>query len=497
MNIALIEKTTACCREIFHQIKSVQEQADCIVPDTLEDVGQIVSARAQICLKRKDVLERSVEIGAEAQISVFYITESRDRVRCMSFSRDLDISFDSSQIEPDCTAQLSLCSMGAQARAVNPRKISVQLNVRAELICWTESSFRVPEGIAEAGERGLQLRQSRESCVLTAQTSEKSFAINEQFSFDGQEDVTSLSSVCAKLLFLEHQPIGSKVLIKGAAELSVAYETQDTLFPRFLERQIPFSVLIDMPNEDCSLGSVTLVPTAVYADLGEAINGSRVCEFELHGTAQAVFERSEETVFLSDAYSTLCPTSVSVTPVPVCRCRRSESLAAETSERMHIDRDRGEVVCVFYDVLSFAAHDEKAELSASLSLLLRSDDGSFSAQQRLLPFEAPLPEKGGEITAFRITDLIARREGEEIAVSLSGVLDCSRRELVELPCLSSVELDTENAFDASSLPSVTLTRRGEGELWELAKLYHSSVEAIEQTQRDYQLPEDLLLIPRL
>ena len=496
MNITLNERSTACCREAFHQIKTVQDQAECIVPDVLEDVGQIVSAQAQICLKSKEVTDHAVRIGADAEISVLYITESRDRVRCMLFSKSFEITFDAASIEPDMSAQISLACQGVQARAVNPRKLSAQFSVRAELSCWSEASFSVPCGTCEDEDSNLQLRRSSEDCVLVTLLAEKSFVVNEQLPLEAGTDPTSLAFVRTKLLYYDHQPIGSKVLVKGGAEMTIGYETQGGDCPRMIEQCLPFSVLLDMPDEDCFLGRVILEPTALYADLGDAINGSRVIELELHATAQARFERRETIDYLSDAYSTVCPVLIGESSTPLCRNNIVETLSAGASDRIQAEKERGEIKLFFSDILSATVREGKAELSASVSLLLQAEDGSFSAQQRLISLETPLPKPGGEIVDARITALNAEREGEEIAFDVSASLDYAQSEIVELHYLSSVDLDAENAFDPSSLPSLTIARRREQDLWTLAKLYHSSVEAIEKMERDFPMADGLLLIPR-
>ncbi len=496
MNIALSERPTACCREAFRQIKTVQEQAECIVPDVFEDVGQIVSAKAQICLKSKEVTDHAVTVGAEAEISVLYITESRDRVRCMLFSKGFEIGFDAPAIESENSAQISFSCPIVQARAVNPRKIAAQLSVRAELSCWSRGSFCVPSGTAGEEGNDLQLRLSREDCVLVTQLGEKSFVVNEQIPLGAETEATALCAARAELICYDHQPIGSKILLKGGAELTIAYETQEGCCPRFLNQCIPFSVLIDAPDEDCTLGRVILEPTALYADLGDAINGSRVIELELHATAQLRFERRETLSFLSDAYSTVCPVRIEESSMPVCLSRTVERLSADTSERIQIERERGGVESLFADILSFSVREGKAELSASVGMLLKAEDGAFGAQQRLLSFEAPLPRPGGEIVGARITEVRAEREGEEIALEATASFDYVQSETAELRYLSSIETDAENASDPASLPSLTIARRGERDLWTLAKLYHSSVEAIEKTEREHPMPDGLLLIPR-
>lgn len=497
MNIALNELTTACCRESFHQIKTVLDQAECIVPDVYEDIGQIVSARAQICLKSKEIQEHTARIGASAEIHVFYITESRERVRCMSFSKDLDISFDSPSIDSDSAAQIALCCMGVQARAVNPRKISAQLSLRAELSCWTEGSFSIPNAVeAETGE-SVQLRLGGEDCVFTSQVSEKSFVVNEQIPLSAENNPTALSDVSAKLICRDSQPIGAKLLLKGEVELSIAYETPDAASPRFLEQSLPFSVLIDMPDENAALGRVILETTALYADLSDAINDSRVIELELHAVVQLSFERKETLSFLSDAFASACPTIIEESSVPICRSRSRDSLTVSASDRIRVEKERGEVVSAFADILSYAVRDGKAELSVAVSLLLRTEDGTFGAQQKLLSLDGALQKPGAAVFDAQITALRAERDGEEIVLSASALLAYEQSENAELRYLSSVELDTENAFDLSSIPSLTIARKGNRDLWELAKLYHSSVEVIEKMDRDHPMTNDLILIPRV
>lgn len=496
MNIALNESRTNYLREAFHQIKTVQEQTECIVPDVLEDVGQIVSAQAQLCLKSKEISEHAAAIGVSAEISVFYITESRGCVRCLNLSRDLEIGFDSPAIEADAAACVSICCLGVQARSVNPRKIAAQLSVRAELSCWTEDRFCIPIDTAEDGGKGLQLQMRAEDSVWTERVAEKSFVVSEQLSLDAEEGPTALSVVRARLLSIDRQPLGGKLLLKGSAEIVFGFETQEGSTPRFTERSVPFSVLVDMPDEDAIPGDVIFEPTSIYADLGDAINGSRVVELELHAVAQLRFDRRETIRCLSDAYSTLCPISAEMSEAVICRSRSKETLSLRTTDRFPLEPERGVVISVFSDILSFSVRDGKAALSASVSLLLCSEEGTYSAVQRLLSFEEELPQPEGEIISARITAIRAERAGEEIAVTAAAVIEFARCETTTLRYLSAIELEPERAYDLSALPSLTIARRGERDFWELAKLYHSSPDAIERMAQAHPMEGDLLLIPR-
>ena len=171
MKIALKGPSISCCSEVFRQTKSVQEQAECIVPDVYEDIGKITCSQAQLYLKSKEASDHSVNIGVAADISVFYITERRDRVRCLNFTKNFEIAFDSqtnvsegdirvsrlythaSERHPNVSEgdiRVSLRCMGVQARAINPRKVSAQLSLRAEISCLVDTCSCIPIEAEEA-----------------------------------------------------------------------------------------------------------------------------------------------------------------------------------------------------------------------------------------------------------------------------------------------------------------------------------------------------------
>ncbi len=497
MKIEMKKKSAEFCRECFRQTKLIQERAECIVPDVLEDVGQIASAEAQICLKSKDLVEHGVEIGALAEISVFYITESRERVRCVRITKAFETGFECPALASDAEAQISLVCQGVQARAVNPRKIAVQLSVRADLGCRTRDCLEIPCAPEEETDGSLQIKQENLESLMTVQLGEKSFVVSEQLPLDAGEETSAIACARAELLKTDTQIIGSKALIKGGVQLRIGYETENGMLPHFVESCLPFSVLVDLPDEECKVGLVIFTPTALYAELSDAINGSRVIELELHAVAQVAFEKSMTIDYLSDAYSTRCPVIAEEGTATICRGRRKERLHASATERIPAESERGFVAASSAEILSYSAKEDRAAVSAAVSLLLRAEDGTYSAMQRLLSMETEMPEAGGEILSARIGELAAERQGEEIVVMASCEIDCGFEEQSEIHYLSALETDEESAFDPASLPSVTMVKKAGRELWEIAKLYRSSEGAISKMGEKYALPGDLLLIPRI
>ena len=496
MKIDLNGRSISCCREIFRQKKLASEQVESIVPDVLDDVGQISHAEAQICLNSKEIEKDGIRIGARAEICVFYITEDRERIRNIKFSKDLEIFFECPSVPADGIVQVAFTCRQVQARALNPRKITAQIIVETDLSCWSGDSFSLPCEVNAAQEDGLHLRMQNTECLLTIQACEKSFSLQEQFPLPSDGEVSEIVGTYADLCYTSHQLIGSRALIRGGAEVRIAYASGEDGMPLFIKQCIPFSVLLDMPHDTCELGRVSFVPTTVYAGLEQSINDAQSIGLEIRAVAQVCFEQRERLDYLSDAYSTRCPANTDTVSAEILVRQNTERLTVHAADSFH-PSEKGDLAAEAYaEIRSVSLNEGKAAASVSVDLLFRADDGSFFTQQRSFFCEAVLPEKGGEITGARLLSANAAAEGDSVAVETSVEFSYLLGERKEIRYLSSLDLAEEESFDPAQYPSITVVKRGGRELWELAKLYRSSTELIEAMNEAYPLREGLLLIPK-
>lgn len=496
MEIVFNSRTVPCFREAYRQTKLIQEHLECVVPDVKDDIGKIAWAEAQISLKSKDIGPESVVVGAAAEISVFYLTEGRESAACVNCTKAFEIEFEYGGAAEELEAQVSLLSQGVQARAVNPRKFALDLTVRAELYCYAREETIVSVSAENGGAGGLQLLCRQDEALLLSQICEKSFVVSEQLplSVEGAEHIVSSH---ASLVSGACQMIGGKALIKGGAELSVAFETGESAAPVFVEQCVPFSVLIDSGEEEAELDSLLLQPTALYVNLSDAINGRGMLELELHATAQASFVRRAQIEWIADAYSTRCPVRSKQSALAVCRGSERRELACECAESVSLDTDGAVLLAQHAELLSFAVREDSAAASVAVSLLLRNADGSLDSVQKLLSAECALPAEDYTLESARIASLSVRAAADGLEISLGLCFVCLRSEKEELNCLTAVELEEDMACDPGSVPSLCAVRRQGRSLWELAKTYSSSTEAIVRLNEKYPMNTDFLLIPRL
>ncbi len=495
MEIVFNTTTVPCCRELFHQTRIIREHAECVVSDVKEDIGKIAWAEAQLYLKGKEAGESSTVIEAEAEITVFYLTEDRASLCSMKLDKDFTISFDGCG-EADAESQVSLILQGVQARAVNPRKLSVELTVRAELCCYVRES--VVSGVAAGGESlsELQLLRERSECEILSQICEKSFVVSEQIPVS-QPEAESLLLSHVELQMRDTQMIGGKALVKGGASFRFVLASDEKGSPVFQEMCLPFSVLIDSGDEESTLGEMKLEPTALYASLSDAINGGRVIELELHAVAQAVFSRKIPLDYIVDAYSTRCPSVCSRDSVSLCLGRSVTELACRSSEPISLSEPDASVAAQHADILSYSVTDRTASASVSVSLLLRGEDGTFDSTQKLFSFETQLPETDCEIASVWITSLFTQNEGDAIRIEAEICFAVKTQERTERSYLCSIELDTDASISRDETPSLYAVRSRGRSLWEIAKEHHSSMEAIERLNEKYPMSSDMLLVPRI
>ena len=132
MEIKLLQKEAPVwiAGDAIHQ--QVSFHAETVVPDTADDVQEIVWTRGGLLLKGKEPGLRAVSVSGEAWASVLYLTEN-GQLESIRLRKDFEIVFEAETAEPDALPHLSWYLSGLQGKLLNPRKLSVSFEVQAAL----------------------------------------------------------------------------------------------------------------------------------------------------------------------------------------------------------------------------------------------------------------------------------------------------------------------------------------------------------------------------
>lgn len=184
----------------------MQESAESVVPDTDDDIGRIATVQSYVMLKSKDITSRGVLISGEAVASLLCITESQESMSFVRLSKSFSVEYEVPDIESDAAAQIKLSILSTEARVINPRKVSVTFEISGELSCYKQESISIESRLPENACRGLHARYESAELMFTDAVCEKTFAVNEQFSFPGRQAEAVTARVEQGRVRCERQP---------------------------------------------------------------------------------------------------------------------------------------------------------------------------------------------------------------------------------------------------------------------------------------------------
>lgn len=498
MEITFENKTADTYREIYHQTKRVQESTESVVPDTDDDIGEIISVQSDVMLKSKDVTPRGVLVSGEACASVMYITENREAVSFVRMSRLFTIEYEIADISSDAVPTIKLSVLNTETRIINPRKLSVMFEIGGELSCYRQETVNVQSLLPALPDCGLHARYEKTPIVFTNAVAEKTFAVSEQFTFpSGKPRPEKL--ICERVDFQlsDNQLVGTKLIVKGNVNVAVRYLSSETVYPVYAEFSTPFSQIIDTGREQMDICLADAEQSSGYFSLVETMNGDKVLDTEIHAVLQVVTGSRQELEYISDIYSNVMPASFNAETRQYNAMNSVRSAKLSSEEKITTGEDCAEVLNVFGAVSGISFADGKIRAGAVLDILYRTEGGDLACVKRSITLECEVPEKNVRISEYRISDMFARPEGQSVDLRICvevTYLDCVN---VTLDKIGSVELNEQEKYDLRNYPSVHLVRVEEESLWELAKQYHSNIEKIKEVNQIEEITKgSFLLIPK-
>lgn len=496
MEIIFENKAVGAYREVFRQIKRIQESAESVVPDTNDDIGRIASVQTAVLLKSKEVTAHGVSVTGEVCATLLYITENESAVSFVRVTKGFSMEYDIGETESDITAQIALSVTNTEARVLNPRKVSVTIELAGELSCYRQETVTVETLLPEEGCEGLHAKFESAEAVIANAVCEKTFALNEQLSFPaGKPSPSQLVSQRADFCIGETQHVGSKTIIKGSVELEVCYLSGEVAYPVLANFSTPFSQIIDTGEDEMDGCTAMIEMTSAYYELIETINGEKALDAELHAVVQLVSRRKRQVSYISDVYSNLMPAMCSVQSSQLSLVSGMQQIRLSCDERISIAEECADVLCVFSSVTQQSISDGRAFATVALDIIYRTRNDTLSSARRLINLEGDGIDAPARIISARLDGANLKPDGAEIDVRVSVEISCQSCSVMELARVESVMLDEEAAYDRAAFPTVTLVRTDGETLWELAKRYHSSLDCIAAMNGE-DSGGGLLLIPK-
>lgn len=492
MEISLVNREVPVYQTASQLRKRTQVNAECVVPDSQEDVGRVAAVCPMLLLKGKDLTPHGVTVSGEVQATVLTVTEDGARLNLLRFSRPFTMDFETAEPDPEALPQISWSLTGAEARVINSRKLSLGFEISAELREFARAPFALESDLPQGEWEKLHLRREEREAMLLSCVTEKTFSVHEQFAFAAGKNLRA-EGLGTELRFrvLDTEQVGSRAIVKGELLLTAQGLSEEGT-PFRTDFRCPFSQLLEVGEEKLDVWGVCIEPSAAYFDLIDTISGEKALDAEIHGVIQLCAWSRRTVSYLADAYSNLLPCDCDLESRALLTELEWSSSTLSVEERVPIGEDCENLLSVRPSLGQAEYGAETLRAPLSLEILYRSREGKLTPVRRSLELTGqPLPT-GAQPLGVTLTDCVLRMEEGSLYVRAAAEIPWRRGTTREIRSLRRLNLQEDAPYDTAVWPGVSLVQAGDEALWDLAKRYHASEERI----RELNDPaEKLLLIP--
>jgi len=503
MAAELLKQTVKCRRMLSGGVSVREETAETIVPDTYPDIARIVDVQAMILLREREAGVDQGDIRCAARIVVLYAPENAESLMRL----ELPLSFvHTAQLpgcQPGCMLMCSSRLNSVDARAVNPRKVSVRLSVGFDVHAYGESEETIVTG-AQDDAAGLETWTQPVTAVSVVAVAEKQFTMTEEVDFpDRGADFGTLLDAAMEVEQTDMRVMPGKVVFKAQAKLCCLYTDANHAL-RCFESTYLLSQIADVEGAGDEMdASIHFELRSFELEPVMDINGT-VGYFTVNAglTAQILLTAKRCTQILTDAFGTRCHCTLQREPYRYISPGGSE-LRADVSEKIEAGVEVRRVIRVSARPERSAEYTEdgRAVVYVPVTVLVAAQDGELYSITRRLPAVFSSPQIPCSTWELRISALEAVPDSAgTVTVSFRAQAVFSEGTQEEIQMVTALEIgDPYPVPEGPRIAALLCFADADEDLWQVAQRYHTRLSEIRAANH---LPEsaqvhagDLLVIP--
>ena len=491
MELELKKEQFACYQALPQLSENREETTETIVPDYLPDIARIVDASGCLFLRSREIADGKAQVSGMVRMTLLYVAEDAQGMKSFEYTLPLDETIEGRALSGSADSCLDgrLCS--CEVRMLNPRKVFTRVNVELTLTPYVPASLSVCSGVKEQEAYKIEtLCEKKDIGIIRA--------IREL-----------LRTKCA-LRVTDCKSIGNKIVLKGVARLDAIYLDESGNLAS-MSSELPFSQILDglaeEEGETTVRASLRLTGAEIHVGSESEPDNNRAISLRLYISAFTAVREVKSVCCVADLYSTAYDLTAKTETVELCDSAALVLREQLVREKIETGAEVQTVLAtdVIFSSAGVSGGGESASLRATANLrVLYLDENAvplLSERRSEVLLETDLPGSGqarvqdmyaGEIAASVGADGVELRFPVTFAVSVA--------ETPRYPCLQSLEAEECGKKD-ENVPSLVLRAMKQGErLWDIAKLYRTTVEAIlaanELKEESAAVIGKLLLIPR-
>ena len=483
MEVNCKETVIECYQVIYEEEVRCGESVESVVPDTLPDIGTVLSTCGTPLIRSKDLSAGRVRVDANIPVRVAYQPEEGEGVCVLDVNIPVSVSQEQAELDENCVCTADLRLIALETKLLNPRKIAVRAEVCFALRCCRMGSERFA-GAPETAEWGIHVLTKEAALSPVRAVTEKTFVLTDEFRLPPERpEIGKL--LCQKTLVEteELKTAGTKVIVKGCAKSCLVYLSPEGT-PAAVEFSTGFSQIVEAGTLPEDAGArATLLLSGAYYDPDAADDG-RTVGMELHLVAQVTVCGREKALCLADAYSNLYALTLQREERTACALSREVTLRETLRVTAETPTPVAEILSAWAEPGCATVSGGEVTLPLSVQIWYLCPAGLLHCLRRSFPLKLQTELAAGERLALKCVSLqeVYAAPGSG-GIELRIPAEVSADVIMErtLPLVTGIDCDETQPLDLSAEPTLTLLRVSDGDdLWALARENHSALETIRE-----------------
>ena len=284
----------------------VLTETDIILPDDCPDFQRILQIDANVRIREKEVSPDRVILRGDAEFTVIYIPDP-DMTEMCAKSVKATANFtdvcEAKGVSADMKIKASADISNIEYNLINGRKLNVKATVSTSLKAFRQSENEIISDI----ESDEPIETLRKEIFTFRQENADEYTVTVADKLDVPQSCSSIADVLkinAAVRGSDVKLISGKAIIKGNLKVFTLYVGAETMKPEFMEHEIPFTEILDIPGVDEGMDcDVEYSTVSVYYETDES---GREIGVEITLCVSADVTGSESTLVLNDCYCRGC-----------------------------------------------------------------------------------------------------------------------------------------------------------------------------------------------
>ncbi|MDD6023485.1 MAG: DUF3794 domain-containing protein [Oscillospiraceae bacterium] len=487
MKLELETKPFSCLKRVLNETRMVEETTDVIIPDSCPDAEDVLFCDGLVFLRNKDLSEGCLSLSLGVSATGMIRPEGREEPEVLEAYIPISLRLENSAWKAGQQTPVEVQLNRLDCHLVNPRKVMFRASVTVHAACFEENKAEI---VCACPEETVQVLQETVPLCCLSMMGEKSYTVEDIIGLPDEDQGKAICALQVQIRHSESRLSGSRAVFRGEAEVRMLYLTMAGAL-RTQMQNLPFVQYIDLGDcqeEDrLELCSMVTGCDADISGLGDRVNISLAIQ------SRAMVYSRREVHYLKDLYSTTG--DVEAQREPLCY---SSLLDTQYFNPMAQAKLEGDLLFsrVSISEPQIQRSGQQVEMTVPLSVhcLVRNVEGQLAGETVKAELKSRTQAAENCVTALEPGNTDVTAVGNSLRIS--GIVKAVTSADTCFDMVTEAELTPME--EKGKGPGLIIRHADERHsLWELAKEYRTTVEAIASANHleGDVLPGQLLLIP--